>query len=203
MKVIAHRGASIEHPENTIDAIKHAFSLGVYAVEIDVHLSKDDIPVVIHDETLERTHNDKRAVFDHSHSELPVPTLEQVLALPRDCYLMIEIKEGRHDAKRLIEKVVDLAKNHQKIILASFSHGLLAGIQGFELLGLSDQEVPPLEWVCLDEKIIDETLMKLLEGKRVWTYTVDCPVRAEELYSLGVEGFVTNDPRKLLPSTRK
>ncbi|MFN4174585.1 MAG: glycerophosphodiester phosphodiesterase, partial [Parachlamydiaceae bacterium] len=97
MKVIAHRGASLELPENTIESIILAFSLDVDAVEIDVHLSKDEIPVVIHDDSLVRTHGVDRFVHDCLASDLPVPTLAQVLELKRDCYLMIEVKEGRHD----------------------------------------------------------------------------------------------------------
>ncbi|MCI0545666.1 MAG: glycerophosphodiester phosphodiesterase, partial [Candidatus Rokubacteria bacterium] len=53
--VIAHRGASEEAPENTIAAFELALALGADGLEVDVHLSKDDQPVVIHDFTLERT----------------------------------------------------------------------------------------------------------------------------------------------------
>lgn len=199
MKVIAHRGASLELPENSIESIILAFSLDVDAVEIDVHLSKDEIPVVIHDDSLIRTHNDKRFVHDCLASELPVPTLEDVLRLKRDCYLMIEIKEGRHDGKKLVEKVIKAARGHQKIVLASFCHDLLRGIEDFEVMGLSShrQDIPPFEWICLDHTIIDAELMKELQGKRVWTYTVDNPEKARSLHGIGVEGIITNDPRPL------
>jgi len=52
---IAHRGASARAPENTLEAFEEARRLGAQAIEIDVHLSGDGSPVVIHDETLERT----------------------------------------------------------------------------------------------------------------------------------------------------
>jgi glycerophosphoryl diester phosphodiesterase len=52
---IAHRGASARAPENTLEAFEEARRLGAQAIEIDVHLSADGLPVVIHDETLERT----------------------------------------------------------------------------------------------------------------------------------------------------
>lgn len=55
--VVAHRGASTYEPENTIKAIEKAIDMGVDAVEVDVRLSKDYMPVVIHDETLNRTTN--------------------------------------------------------------------------------------------------------------------------------------------------
>lgn len=199
MKIIAHRGASLELPENTIESIIQAFSHSVDAVEIDVHLSKDEIPVVIHDDSLERTHGDKRYVHDCLAKDLPVPTLAQVLELNRECYLMIEIKEGRHDGKKLVEKVVEIARGHKKIVLASFCHDLLKGIEDFEVMGLSSERnhIPPFEWICLDHNIIDVDLMKELQGKRVWSYTVDNPEKAYSLHEMGVDGIITNDPRPL------
>jgi len=53
--VIAHRGASSDAPENTIAAFELALEQGADALEMDIHLSKDGHPVVIHDFTLERT----------------------------------------------------------------------------------------------------------------------------------------------------
>lgn len=199
MKIIAHRGASIEHPENSIEAIKKAFDHNVYAVEIDVHLTLDGVPVVIHDETLERTHNDKRKVSECLAKDLPIPTLAQVLELKRECLLIIELKEGPNDEK-LVEKVTEMAKNHPNIVLASFSQKMLTQVQGFEIMGLSEsiEEIPPFEWVALDHNIIDRALMKSLNGRRVWTYTLDDTQKAKELKDLGVEGFITNDPRNFI-----
>lgn len=54
MIIIAHRGGNRVFPENSTKAIHHAFESGVDMVEIDVRLSKDDIPVVMHDENLMR-----------------------------------------------------------------------------------------------------------------------------------------------------
>jgi len=50
-KIIAHRGASSQYPENTMIAYKQALKDGADAIELDIHLSRDKIPVVIHDET--------------------------------------------------------------------------------------------------------------------------------------------------------
>src|SRR5262245_19201998 len=52
---IAHRGGSKLRPENTLAAFDHAVALGVDGLECDVHLSRDGVPVVIHDATLDRT----------------------------------------------------------------------------------------------------------------------------------------------------
>ena len=53
--VIAHRGSSAEAPENTLPAFEAAVRRGADAVELDVRLTADGAPVVIHDETLDRT----------------------------------------------------------------------------------------------------------------------------------------------------
>src|SRR5262245_7648951 len=68
--VIAHRGASADAPENTIAAFELALDQGADALELDVHLSLDDQPVVIHDFTLERTTDGAGPVRARSMREL-------------------------------------------------------------------------------------------------------------------------------------
>ncbi|WP_332696781.1 glycerophosphodiester phosphodiesterase [Halalkalibacter lacteus] len=70
MKCIAHRGWSSKAPENTLAAFQLALQEPpMYAVELDVHLSKDSIPVVIHDHSLERTTNGSGLVKDSTYDE--------------------------------------------------------------------------------------------------------------------------------------
>ena len=57
IKNIAHRGFKGKYPENTLLAFKKAIDIGVDGIEFDVHLSKDGVPIIIHDETLNRTTN--------------------------------------------------------------------------------------------------------------------------------------------------
>lgn len=67
---IAHRGASAYVPENTVAAFDHALELGCTYVELDVRLSADGVPVVIHDATLERTTNGRGPVSAQPWIEL-------------------------------------------------------------------------------------------------------------------------------------
>lgn len=62
--VIAHRGASAAAPENTLAAFTLAAELGADAVELDVKLSKDGVPILLHDETVDRTTDAKGKVKD-------------------------------------------------------------------------------------------------------------------------------------------
>ncbi len=68
--VIAHRGASAYAPENTLAAFELAIELGADLLELDVHLSADDQPVIIHDETLARTTSGHGRVRRYALSEL-------------------------------------------------------------------------------------------------------------------------------------
>ncbi len=98
--VIAHRGASSYAPENTHSAFKLAIELNAEMIELDVSLSKDGIPVVVHDETVDRTTDAAGLVSSFTLSELkkletgawfskkyagePFPTLEEVLSYTKD-----------------------------------------------------------------------------------------------------------------------
>lgn len=70
MQVIAHRGASFFEPENTIRAIEKAIKMGADFVEVDVRMSKDNKPVIMHDPDVNRTTNGKGFVKDYTLQEL-------------------------------------------------------------------------------------------------------------------------------------
>lgn len=105
MKIYAHRGASAEFPENTIAAFQRAIDLRADGIELDVHLSFDGVPVVIHDETLDRTTNGTGPVSGMTAADLGrldagrghgVPTLAAVLDLIATAlHVNIEIKSDR------------------------------------------------------------------------------------------------------------
>jgi glycerophosphoryl diester phosphodiesterase len=69
-QIIAHRGASGEAPENTLAAFRRALAIGVDAVELDVHLSADGEPVIIHDPVLARTTDGSGLVSEHTTAAL-------------------------------------------------------------------------------------------------------------------------------------
>ncbi len=109
---IAHRGASASAPENTLIAFETAIRLGADAIELDVHLTRDEVPVVLHDETLDRTTDGRGPVAAVALAALQrldagswfaprfrrerVPTLEQALDCARGrCGMNIELKLPR------------------------------------------------------------------------------------------------------------
>lgn len=88
--VIGHAAAAGEAPANTLAGVRAALAAGAEAMEIDVQLSRDGIPVLMHDNTVDRTTNLKGPVSGLTFAELqagdagdgePVPSLAQVLEL--------------------------------------------------------------------------------------------------------------------------
>ncbi len=167
---VAHRGFSGQAPENTMAAFKLALSKPyVHWMELDVHLSRDDVPVVIHDSTLKRTTNGQGNVRDYTAEQLGkldagswfhrsfakegVPTLEQVLKLAYGrCKLNVELKgDDQADAetkRRLAHRTVDVIKANgmaQDTVITSFRTGLLEAVREYDAsikLGLIIDESP-------------------------------------------------------------
>ncbi|HUS66181.1 MAG TPA: glycerophosphodiester phosphodiesterase [Kofleriaceae bacterium] len=96
MKLAAHRGATSAAPENTLAAIARAFESGADGVEVDVRLSRDGVPVLIHDADLRRTHGAALRVADATAAELSihgVPALaEGWAAIPPGRTLWLDLK---------------------------------------------------------------------------------------------------------------
>lgn len=150
---IAHRGWSGQAPENTLSAIKRALEEPrISAIEIDVHLTKDGVPVVIHDYRVNRTTDGEGFVKDFTTSKLQaldagswfdpsfagekVPTLEQVLEMVA-CRkpLLIELKQAAGRYEGLEESVIQLIRKHgaeQHCQLISFDHQSLLACKAID-----------------------------------------------------------------------
>ena len=107
-RVIGHRGAAAAAPENTLASLRRAKELGAAWVEFDVKLTRDGVPVLIHDDRLERTTDGAGRVADTSFAALrrldaggwfgpafrgeQVPTLDEALALCAELGLGINVE---------------------------------------------------------------------------------------------------------------
>ena len=142
--ILAHRGARAHAPENTLEASQKAIELGADGIECDIFLSQDGVPVVIHDETLNRTTQGHGFVWNHSAQTLEqfgLPTLEQTLeCLPNSSVINIELKDCQPYAPAYwINFIEDLLKHHRHrlgIILSSFNPELLEGWDKAYAIGL-------------------------------------------------------------------
>lgn len=140
---MAHRGWSGRSPENTLAAIQLAVDEPfISAIEIDVQLSKDGIPVVIHDFTVNRTTNGKGFVKDFTLKQLreldagswfsanfageKIPTLEEVLQTAKGkTSINIELKVAGNLYRGLEDKVIETIKTfnmENDVMITSFDH---------------------------------------------------------------------------------
>ena len=105
-KIVAHRGGGALAPENTLGAIRKGASMGFKGVEFVVMLTADALPIIIHDETLERTTNGRGQVPLMKYSELVsldagkgerIPTFEEAARLCRELgvWANVEIKPAK------------------------------------------------------------------------------------------------------------
>jgi len=135
MLKIGHRGASGYLPENSISSFRKAIELKADGIELDVHLCKSGEPVVIHDETVDRTTNGKGTVATLTLSQLrsleiapgeTIPTLEEVLQkLGNDIHYFIEIKAAEA-ALPVADIMSRYAKQgYGKLHIISFNHEAL------------------------------------------------------------------------------
>lgn len=142
--VAGHRGIRAKYPENTMFSFRKAKELGVDMIEMDVRLSKDGIPVVIHDARLERTTNGTGFVSSYTLEQLQqldagvrfngvfpgctIPTLEEFLAWVAEddkLLLNVEIKEMTHEC---VDKTLALLMKYNlfdRTVLASFDASIL------------------------------------------------------------------------------
>ncbi|GAA0456918.1 glycerophosphodiester phosphodiesterase [Paractinoplanes deccanensis] len=141
---IAHRGYSAVAPENTLPAFAAAVRGGATFVEFDVRTTADDVPVVIHDRTVDRTTTgtghvwdltlaslamlDAGSWFSPAYAGVRIPTLAETLALlaPPGPQLLLEIKppSALPEIKTIVE-MVTAAGLHDRTIVQSFDPEVL------------------------------------------------------------------------------
>jgi glycerophosphoryl diester phosphodiesterase len=140
--VIAHRGAAALAPENTIAAFERAIADGAEGLELDVHVTADDVPVVIHDPTVDRTTDragavatlslkalreadagarfttDEGRTFPWRDRGVRIPSLAEVLGVAGDTPLILDVKTP--NAAPAVHRVLSAAGAAGRCMLASF-----------------------------------------------------------------------------------
>jgi glycerophosphoryl diester phosphodiesterase len=144
--VIAHRGGADVWPENTMVAFAGALALGSDVLEMDIFFTADGVPVVIHDETVDRTTNGSGLVESFTLAEIQqldaaaefpgyqgtgvaIPTLEQVFSAFPGVPMIVEIKPND---VTLADAVIELVSQYDRVditLLGSFHHAVLMHIR--------------------------------------------------------------------------
>ena len=126
--ISAHRGGSIEAPENTIESFEYSIELGSSYIETDVQLSSNGIPYIFHDNDLKRLFG-KNIIFNSLHSDeidelilfdkYKIPTLESTLQKFPDTLFQIDVKTDEVVLPTM--EVIKKTNSTDKVCIASFS----------------------------------------------------------------------------------
>lgn len=148
-KIIAHRGLSSRYPENTLLAFRKALDTQAFALECDVHLSHEDVPIVIHDEDLSRTTTGKGLIGSYSLDQLmtfsagageKIPSLKEVLDLvihhsKKELFIEIKTHEGDLGYRNRVGAIVyetvmgAISKKKNRVRFISFDEFILKKIR--------------------------------------------------------------------------
>jgi glycerophosphoryl diester phosphodiesterase len=229
----AHRGAAAKAPENTMAAFLAAEAAGADGIELDVHLSRDGVPVVIHDATVDRTTDGQGSVARMTQERLrqldaggwfhpsfvgeTVPTLEEVFAWAGDrLRLNVEIK-----AVAAGLAVIELLRDYPlvRVLLSSCDHRLLERLRqqnpdlplGFLVESRFWRRTVRRAARCGAESVhprydlFSRSLAAVCQrhGLAVHCWTVDRPDVCASLRRRGVDGVFTNDPALIVRHLRR
>ena len=225
VSIVAHRGLSAEEPENTMRAFRRALEVGCDLIEFDVHRTRDGTPVVIHDDTVDRTTDgsgvvremtlDRIRALDAGGGER-IPTLAEVLELTTGRVLLVtEIK--RPGIEERVAAVVRESDALADVMFWSFFPQALESMRRVEprLPGglLIGPETLP-RWPEMRELAIRLGLQAVSvfcfgiseeiardcrrSGLALYAWTADAEAEVARLIALGLDGICTNYPDRAL-----
>jgi glycerophosphoryl diester phosphodiesterase len=224
--IVGHRGAMAYEPENTLRSFRRALELGADAVEFDIRLSKDGVPIVIHDDTVDRTTDGKGDVHGFTAGQLQkldagkgerIPLLRDVVReFAGRLILQIELKE--QDAAGPVVRLLEEMGCVHDAWLSSFWHR--AVLQAKELnpklkagVLFESNPVDPArlardakaDALHPDHRYIDADLMRAARraNLQVLAWTAKTPQDADRLLALGVDAIAANAPDLVAAALRR
>ncbi len=222
--VVAHRGASGEYPENTLLAFERGLEQGADAIEFDVRVTREGIPVVIHDGTVDRTADGTGEVdclschdvcsFDLGAGQ-KIPTLEHVFESFPGVPMIIEIKEEAASEPTL--RTIERCGVAKRTLVGSFDHGALKPFRKAAIDCSASRRDSTIFWLAARlgwamrgrgygaftvpaqrgaVRVVDVhfTSLAAKRAKPVHVWTIDARSDAMKLRALGVAGIITNFP---------
>ncbi|MEU9335373.1 glycerophosphodiester phosphodiesterase [Streptomyces sp. NPDC048290] len=210
---VAHRGDPYRARENTLDSLRSALRRGADAVEVDVRLTRDGVPVLLHDATLSRLWEHDRPLAELTADQVAevtaggVPTLAEALAATGDARLMLDLP-GLADvrAARRIVGAVREAGAADRVYYTADAQAMLAvraADAGAEIALTRTTLAPPRagllaairpRWLNYRFTLLDHDLVARLhhDGVLVSTWTPDTRRSMRRLIRMGVDSITTN-----------
>lgn len=199
--IAAHRAVHHEFPENSIPAIQQTIEQGVHIIEIDVRVTLDGIPVIMHDQTIDRTTNGSGDIETLTYPELQklflvhdgkmtsnkIPTLEEVLRMTRGKVLVdLDMKTDKvNKVLEVVEKTE--AKDHvfffdsdfdilEQIQQADEDYMIMPRAYSYHMADSAIQRFSP-QVVHIDFSFYDDQTVKLIKSHqaRVWINALGDP----------------------------
>ncbi|WP_309061520.1 glycerophosphodiester phosphodiesterase [Streptomyces sp.] len=210
---VAHRGDPYRVRENTLASLRSALDRGADAVEIDVRLTRDGVPVLLHDETLLRLWEHDRPLLSLSWDEVrdvtsgKVPTLSDALTVTEGSRVMIDLPgaPGTRAARRIVD-VVRACGAQDRVYYCAGAPAMLAvraADPSAEIALTRTTLAPPraglLEairprWLNYRFSLVDRALADRVhrDGHLLSVWTPDTRRSMRRLLALGVDSITTN-----------
>ena len=224
MMITAHRGASHGAPENTMAAVELAIAEQADYVEIDVRLTADGVPVLMHDRALFRTTGVVNEIDNVTYAELStydigrryaiqyegetVPSLREILeAYGRKIRFNIELKgDGNRKLAEAVLKLLETYGLEERCVITSDSYELLVWIKKSDskvrtgyILSLVYGEVfgyEAADFFSVKSDSVTEQMVKSAhaKGKEIHVWTVNKAYEIKRMQALGVDNIITDKP---------
>lgn len=221
--IVGHRGAALVVAENTMASFERAFADGATVVECDVHLSRDNTPIIMHDETIDRMAAEDSelrtgALADVSDAQLAsvrlvdghrVPHLRELLEMHElELYVEVKVASAAEESAKLINEVRADAGSRDTVI--SFVPEALAVVREFAPkvgLGLLVHRVDEATWGLMEELgcgwlscDVEGLTMADAErargrGLKINVWTVNNAEQLEKAVTLKPDSISTDDPK--------
>ena len=221
-KVIGHRGAAAYALENTLDSFREACRRGATWVETDIKLTADGVPILMHDDSLERTIGIDRLVAETPRADLPpdVPTFEEAIAcfaeLGLGCNVEIKPSPGleAETGRAVLETLRRCWPAHlPPPLLSSFKDASLAA---------AHKAAPEIPRALLLDEFVEDWQARAgavgaegintdgsaltapwscaikQAGFALGVYTINDPAVARALFGMGVDCIITDAPDRIL-----
>lgn len=219
--VVGHRGAAAYAPENSLAAFEKGIESGAVTLECDVWMSKDGVPVVIHDKTLDRTTDLTGDVASKNAAEITgagIPTLDDLIkAVKGRINLVVEIKGGLNVEKA----VVDRLKQNDMVetsIVFSFNSEIVSKVKQLNpdqyAVWLSSRPYDPVDAPLLVKQIktiqadavgfqfknVHEKMASALRSNRIplFVWTVPPGEEVDRLEKLKVNFIISDHPKDVV-----